>query len=433
MDSPPTDDTKHTADPLITEITHEEEISDNHSMKHTQETVNKAIPVIDYYENEVYSKEIPKYMRGIQLVKYGNLAESLQYSESIPVPKLDHKKSQILVQVKAAGVNPIDVKVASGNIKFATYALSLPTVIGADFAGFVVDKTDKVVDFDVGDHVCGTQRFPFTSHGTHAEYTLVDIHDATVAKKPKVIPFETAAAAGVAVIAAYKGIIEQGSIDDANKQEKRSIIIVGASGGVGNYALQLSRLINRDNTVIAICSAKNADINLSFGATKTIDYNNKEEFEEFVKASEHQEAFDIILDCVGSNEYFDKLSRLLKKKDGVYCSTVGLLEYFGSHGKFSFSAALRLLCKIGYRSMTLNGRYTVLNTLTGNSSDILKRKILPIIENKRLIAPIVTGHSTKIVAPIISNNSIIPLKYAHEAYKKILTNHTYGKIILTID
>lgn len=432
MDSPPLGDLGYSIDPETT-YTHGEDTSDEHSIKHSQEALGD-LEAVEAYDNEIYCKEIPKLMRGIQLVKYGNLTESLQYSESIPVPELNHKKAQILVQVKSAGVNPIDVKVASGNIKFATYALSLPAVIGADFSGFVVDKTDKVVDFNIGDHVCGTQRFPFTSHGTHAQYTLVDIHDATIAKKPKSISFEIAAAAGVASITAYKGIIEQGRINITNRQEKRNILVVGASGGVGNYALQFSKVINRYNTVIAICSNKNSSLNLSFGADRTIDYNNKQELDEFVNDKEQQGAFDIILDCVGSSDYFNKLRGLVKTKDGVYCSTIGLIEYFGSHGHFSFSAAIKFLCKIAYRSMCLNGRYIVLNTLSGNSTDIFKKEILPIIENKRLVAPIVTSqHTMKIVAPIVGNSSMIPLKYAHEAYAKISTNHSYGKIILTID
>lgn len=435
MDPPSIETLQHkdSSNTIVTDTASQADISDDQSAKHSQEFIGIDLPVIDAYENEVYCKEIPKLMRGIQLVQYGNLSESLRYSDSIPVPKLDHKKSQVLVQVKSAGVNPIDVKVASGKIKFSTYSLSLPTVIGADFSGFVVAKTDKVRDFDVGDQVCGTQRFPFSSHGTHAQYTLVDIDDATIAQKPKSISFETAAAAGVAVITAYQGIIEEGRISPINMQETRNILIVGASGGVGNYAIQFSKAINRFNTVITICSARNSSFNLMFGADRTIDYNDKQALDEFVNSNEQQGAFDIILDCISSDEYFNKLCRLLKRKDGVYCSTVGLIEHFGSQGKFSFSAAFKFLCKIAYRSWCLDGRYTVLNTLSGNTCDTFRDKILPIIENKKLVAPIVAGQSMKIVAPIIGNSSIIPLKYAHEAYTKISSNHSVGKIILTMD
>lgn len=433
MDSPPIDNIKYINNTYITDAIPQISLCNDQFMKHSQESLCENLSVIDVNENEDFCSEIPKTMRGIQLVKYGPLKESLQYNENIPVPKLDHKKSQVLVQVKSAGVNPIDIKVASGNIKFSTLFLSLPTVIGADFSGFVVDKTDKVVDFDIGDQVCGTQRFPFSSHGTHAQYTLVDIDDATIAKKPKSISFDTAAAAGVAVITAYQGIIEQGRINNTNVHEKRNILIVGASGGVGNYAVQFAKATNRYNTVIAICSAKNASFNLAFGADRAVDYNDKQVFDEFVNGSEQQGVFDIIFDCIGGDEYFNKLRGLLKGKDGVYCSTIGLIEHFGTYGKFSFSAAFKFLWKMGYRSICLNGRYTVLNTLSSNSSDIFKDKILPVIENKKLVAPIIAGHNMKIVAPFVANNNIIPLEYANVAYTKMSSNHSVGKIILSMD
>lgn len=359
------------------------------------------------------SFEIPKVMQGVQLVKYGIPSESLVYDKDITVPKIT-SPDQVLIHVKAAGINPAEVKAASGNIRLGTMTMSFPCVIGGDFSGIIVSKGDKVTDFEVGDSVFGTQPLPFGMDGTYAEYTVVNVAKAAIAKKPTNITFEDAAAAGIAALTAYDGIVNNGGVDI---ESKKTVVVVGASGGVGSYAIQIAKAMHPENTVIGLCSEKNTAFVRSFGVDQVIDYRNKHAFDAFVH--EKKNSVDLIFDCVGGNTYFDALEPLLKK-DGIYSSAVGPIEHVGS-SYVGLSTVLSMISKVIYKKLFSNHKYTM---VAGIPFDQFKTKIAPLFENEKIRAPIVRDSNS---------SSVYELNTIQGAHEKINSHRTVGKLVLKIE
>jgi NADPH:quinone reductase-like Zn-dependent oxidoreductase len=358
------------------------------------------------------TNEIPQKMNGVQLVKYGPSKESLVYSEEIPVPKIK-LDTQVLVRIKAAGINPIEPKIASGNMKLLTSSMSFPCIIGADFSGVIVSKGAKVKDFELGDEVYGSQQSPFGLDGTYAQYTVVDTNKASIAKKPKELSFEQAASAGIAVLTAYQGIIKHGQFTEKNINEKRNILIIGASGGVGSTSVLLSKAFNSENYVVGICSEKNVEYVKSLGADRVVDYKDKAGYEAFI--NEKNIAYDVIFDCVGGEAYFNQLDKLLKK-DGVYSSAVGPVEHVGSES-IGVSTAFSVVSKVIFKKLFAPHKYAI---VTG----------LPQKEFGSKVAPLFEKFSNNLD---FNQKNIIPLKEAAKAHELLLSHRTIGKIVLSVD
>jgi NADPH:quinone reductase-like Zn-dependent oxidoreductase len=358
------------------------------------------------------SDNIPQTMHGVQLVKYGPPKESLVYKQDIPVPKIK-TGTQVLIRVKATGVNPIEPKIATGNMKFITFSMGFPCVIGADFSGIIVAKGDKVKDFDIGDEVYGSQPLPFNMDGTYAQYTLVNTVKAAIAKKPKNLTFEQAASAGIPVLTAYQGVFLNGQITEKTVDEKRNILIVGASGGVGSNSILLSKKINPDNYVVGICSGKNADYVTSLGADKVVNYRDEAEYNAFINDKDTK--FDIVFDCVGGEKYYNDLDKLLKK-NGVYSTAVGPIEHGGSE-PIGLASAFTFATKLTYKKLFASHKYLSVTILP---KDQFKTKVAPLFED---LLPRV----------ILDDENIIPLKEVAKAHEALLSHRTVGKIVLVVD
>ncbi|KAG1472927.1 hypothetical protein G6F56_001254 [Rhizopus delemar] len=357
--------------------------------------------------------KLPDFMHGVQIIKYGPSQEALEYNTEIPLPTIKNPH-QVLVKVKAAGVNPVEVKVTSGNIKGLSSAiLSFPSIIGADFSGVIAEKGDQVNEFELGDEVFGSLPLPFGCDGTYAQYTLVDIRKSSIAKKPSNVSFEQAASAGIALLTAYQGVVNHGDITDRNKGQERSFLIVGASGGVGSYAIQVAKAINPNNYVVGICSGKNVEFVKSLGADRVIDYKNEEQYYKFLE--NRKGSFDFVFDCVGGDAYYEQLNPLLSKK-GVYSTAVGPVEHFGSE-PVGLMTGLNSMSKVIYRRFFASRTY----------KSVLS---LPHDEFRSQIAPL---FSQDIKFMVVNNDNIIPLKDAHIAHEKLLAHRVVGKIVLSVD
>lgn len=122
-------------------------------------------------KRKMAATDVPSQMHAVQLVQKGPADKALQYNQ-IDVPKLKSPKD-VLVQVKAVGVNPVEAKFRAGNLPFP---VSLPAIIGGDYAGVVVQKGSQVTDFDIGDAVFGSLSFPLGPRGSYAEYASINKH-----------------------------------------------------------------------------------------------------------------------------------------------------------------------------------------------------------------------------------------------------------------
>lgn len=235
-------------------------------------------------------------MKAVVIHKYGS-ADVLQYEE-VEAPKI--KPDELLLKVHAAGVNPIDWKIRKGMLKIIT-GNKFPMTLGFDLAGEVVEIGSQVSGFRVGDEIYGSVGVP---GGAYAEFAAVP--QTVAAKKPTNISFEEAAALPVAALTALQSLR-----DKANIQPSQSVLINGASGGVGIFAVQIAKALGAG--VTGICSSRNFDLVKSLGADYLIDYKQQD-------FTQNQVQYDIILDAVAKTT-FDNCKKVLKPK-GVYVTTL---------------------------------------------------------------------------------------------------------------
>lgn len=217
-----------------------------------------------------------------------------------PTPAVD----EILVKVYASGVNPADWKIRNGGNDFLKKFLKLPLTLGWDAAGIVEETGSNVTGFKKGDAVYGIPNFP--GDGSYAEYVAAKA--SQFALKPKSIGFIEASAIPLASVTAWNGIFEFGKL-----QSGQRILIHGAAGGVGSFALQFAKC--KGAYVIGTSSPHNFDFLKQLGADEVIDYKNQK-FEELL----HN--IDVVFDAstVRDNDIRIRSVKVLKE-NGILVST----------------------------------------------------------------------------------------------------------------
>ena len=199
-------------------------------------------------------------MKAIILEQTGN-AENLIASE---VQQPNIKDNEVLVEVEAVSINPVDYKVRSNDdVLTMIYGPQRPAILGWDIAGIVVETGSKVSNFKVDDRVFGMVNF-VGSGNAYAE--LVASPEEHLAKIPDGISFTDAAASTLAALTALQ--VLQGKV---NKDDR--VLIHAGSGGVGHFAIQIAKSMGA--YVISTCSAKNREFILSLGADEHIDYKSQ--------------------------------------------------------------------------------------------------------------------------------------------------------------
>ena len=234
-------------------------------------------------------------MKAIVYCDYGVPNLKVQEIEK-PTPADD----QLLVKVRAASVNPLDWHFIEGTpyvMRAMGVGLRKPkdTRLGVDFAGTVEAVGKNVTKFKPGDEVFGGR------DGAFAEYVCVR-EPRAVALKPANITFEQAASVPIAAITALQGVRDKGKVQPGQK-----VLINGASGGVGTFAVQIAKSFGAD--VTGVCSTRNLDMVRSLGADHVIDYTK----EDFTKGAER---YDVIIDNVANHSLLE--SRRALKPNGIY-------------------------------------------------------------------------------------------------------------------
>jgi len=234
-------------------------------------------------------------MKAIVYCDYGT-SEVLEFKDvEKPVPTDD----EILVRVRAASVNPLDWHYMRGTpyVMRMGSGLRKPKVtrLGVDYAGTVEEVGRNVTEFKPGDEVYGGRG------GALAEYVCARA-DRAVVLKPANMTFEQAASVPVAAVTALQGLRDKGKIQPGQK-----VLINGASGGVGTFAVQIAKSFGAD--VTGVCSTRNLDMVRSLGADRVIDYTR----EDFTRSAQR---YDLILDNVGNRSLLE-CRRVLKPR-GTY-------------------------------------------------------------------------------------------------------------------
>jgi NADPH:quinone reductase-like Zn-dependent oxidoreductase len=237
-------------------------------------------------------------------VRKGFMGFTHVFSNEYPEPKFEPSKNkdQVLVQIHAAAINPVDYKVPKQ---------MLGEVIGLDFCG-TVTKVGANVEADtsedkisVGDLVFGL------APGSLAEYAIAD--PKKISKAPKDWTATECAALPVAYVSALQ-CLQAGKIVGAEDVEQKSVLVFGASGGCGVAGLQLCKGLGVSR-IVAVCSKRNEEFVRGFGATEVVDYTDSAGLEAFF--SESKGAFDCVYDAISSGDvdYCTPSMDLLKRND----------------------------------------------------------------------------------------------------------------------
>ncbi len=322
-------------------------------------------------------------MKAVFRTTYGS-ADVLEFKEiDKPVPK-DNK---LLLRVHAASVNPLDWHILRGEpflVRLMGFGLLKPKhrILGADMAGRVEAVGNDVTQFKVGDEVFGS------GWGGFAEYAC--LNENTAAQKPANLTFEQAAAVPVAGITALQALRDHGRL-----QSGQHVLINGASGGVGTFAVQIARALGAH--VTGVCSGKNVEMVKSIGADRVIDYT-KEHF------WENGKQYDLIIDNAALCSLHKPLRAL--KTSGIYVV-------------------------VGGSSSTLSILWSMITN-----------PLISLMKNRKVVSFIANLNHADLVLmkELMEAGKVVPVierKYSlaetPQAIRHVENGHTRGKVVITFD
>jgi NADPH:quinone reductase-like Zn-dependent oxidoreductase len=325
-------------------------------------------------------------MKAIRYCEYGPPDDVLKLEQ---VEKPAPNDNQILVRVRAVSLRFFDGGMLEGGIGRLIFGLRKPknTIPGSDFSGTVETVGRNVTEFKPDDEVFGVRA------GALAEYICVR-RTGALALKPNNVNFEQAASVPTALVA-LQGLRETGRVKAGQK-----VLINGASGGVGTFAVQIAKVFGAD--VTGVCSTRNVDLVKSLGADHVIDYTK----EDFTKGDQR---YDVIYDLVNNHSFAER--RRVLRPNGI-CVLAGI----GGSGM-----RMETLSQF-VRGLTASLRSKFANEKFVSFGVDINKKDLGVLRD--------LTESGKI-APALTKT--YPLTETAAAYKYLETGHASGKIAITID
>jgi NADPH:quinone reductase-like Zn-dependent oxidoreductase len=326
-------------------------------------------------------------MKAIRACEYGSPDDVLKLEEiEKPIPK----DNEILVRVRAASLNAVDGHMLRGGVGRLFFGLRKPkaTRVGTDYSGIVEATGKNVTDFKPGDEIFGGR------NGALAQYICARA-DRSVVLKPANVNFEQAGAAAVAGLTALQGLRDTGHLKAGQK-----VLVNGASGGVGTFAVQIAKAFGAE--VTGVCSTQNLGLVRSLGADRVIDYTK----ENYTLGNER---YDLIYDLV-NNYSFSERRRVLNP--GGICVMAGI---GGS----------------GWHEETLSRMAGELNAYL--RSRFISEKFVSFIAelNKGDLSVLRDLMKDGKVIPAVTKT--YPLSETVAAFKYLETGHARGKVAITID
>src|SRR5918995_3048665 len=309
-------------------------------------------------------------MRAIGIHEFGG-PDKLQLLE-LPEPKVP--PDFVKIQVRAAGVNPVDWKIREGRSE-PRFPVVFPVVPGWDAAGIVADVGPAVTEFAPGDEVYAYCRKHFLGEGTYAEY--VSVPDASVARKPESLSFEQAAAIPLACLTAYQALFRAAGLTAGER-----VLVSAAAGGVGSFAVQL--VIDAGAEVIGVASEQHRDRVLELGAYEVIDRSR-----DVVEAVSElaPDGVDVVFDLYGDERLGDAV------RDGGRLVSIGAPPTYAERGVVS-----------SYVFVRPDGE--------------LLEELAALADDGRLLVDIA---------------EVLPLEEAARAHELSEAGHVRGKLVLRVD
>jgi len=332
-------------------------------------------------------------MKAMIIEKYGKNVP-LVFTEQ-PTPTIG--EHDVLVEIHAASLNPIDFKIKEGKMKFLLN-YRFPLILGNDFSGVVVKVGDRVKTFKPGDEVYGRPRK--NRIGTLAEF--IAVHEEDIWLKPHNLTFEEAASIPLIGLTTY-----QAFVDLLKLQKGQKVLIHAGSGGVGTFAIQLAKLMGA--FVATTASEKGYELVKSLGADLIINYK-KENFEEMLSG------YDAVFDTLGG-EALEKSFRILKP-GGQIVSISGM-----PNARFGKEA------KLGWMKTTIL-------SIAGRKIKALEKKsqtryhflfMKPSGEQLKVLKEFIEGG---LIKPII--DKVFDLKDAGQGFNYLESGRAKGKVVIRI-
>ena len=321
------------------------------------------------------SHEKENQMRAIAEEKFGGPLALM----NLPTPEIG--AGEVLIRVRAAGVNPFDWKVADGELEDALEH-RFPLIVGFDAAGVVERVGADVTELAEGDEVFGYLFKPVIGGGAYAEYVRVPA--AIVAKKPESVGFTEAAALPV------PGLTAMALVEAVDPREGETVLIVGATGGVGSYAVQLAA--RRGARVIATARQANEAFARELGALETVDHTRSDLLDAVRMA--HPDGIDAIIDVVSEGDALRRLAGLAKEGGRIASS--------------AYAADVESLAQRGIEATNVS----------------VQPDARRLEELSRMVD---AGELT------VKLERTFPLERAPEALDESRTGHVRGKIVLVVD
>lgn len=228
-------------------------------------------------------------MRAV-LMHQSGAPDALLYSNEVEPPRI-HSEHQVLIRLKAAGVNPIDTKLRS---RGTYYPEQMPAILGCDGAGVVEEIGEAVTRFRPGDEVYFCHGGIGGDQGNYAELNVVD--ERFVAAKPRSVDFITAAAAPLVLITAWEALHDRARIEAGQK-----VLVHAGAGGVGHVAIQLAKAAGCQ-VITTVSSKAKAAFARQLGADEVILYPEAD-FAEAASSWSGGEGVDVVLDTVGGRVF----------------------------------------------------------------------------------------------------------------------------------
>jgi NADPH:quinone reductase-like Zn-dependent oxidoreductase len=316
-------------------------------------------------------------MKAVRFHDYSG-PDGLLYEEvERPLPQ----PGQMLVRVLAAGVNPVDVKLESGQMR-QHLPLRLPHIAGLDFSGKIVEIPGVIPGFSPGEEVYGRTQLG-GEDGSYAEYVVVGPED--IARKPKRVDHAHAAAIPTPALAAWQALFGADGKPGMGLARGQTILIHGASGGVGVFAVQFARWVGA--RVVATASGEDQEFLRRIGADRVIDYRSQR-FEDVVQG------LDAVLDTIGGET--QRRSVAVLRPGGILVSLVGV--------QFDVEKVAR------------DREVSTLSIFARQDAGILA-EVARLVDEGAVVVPVA---------------DVLPLSDARAAQKRLEEAHVRGKLVLSV-
>jgi NADPH:quinone reductase-like Zn-dependent oxidoreductase len=309
------------------------------------------------------------------------------------IPRPEAGPGQVLVRIRASGVNPLDTKIRAGQAAHARHPL--PAVLGMDLAGTVEVVGAGVLGFRPGDEVYGLTGGVGGLQGSLAEFAAVDAR--LLAHKPAALGMREAAALPLSVITAWEGLV-----DRAGAQPGQSVLVQGGAGGVGHVVVQLA--VARGAQVYATGTAAQAPIIEGFGAT-AIDFEAASPAQ-YVAEHTGGRGFDVVYDTVGGP---------------VLDASFGAVRQYGGHVVSCLGWGTHKLAPLSFRAATYSGVFTLIPMLTGEGREA----------HGRILAQVTALADAGRLRPLVDPRRFT-LAQADEAQALVAAGRATGKVVVEL-